>query len=148
GEELRAQINSSVIHHRSYESEVGSSENSNGYGFYFPDQRIPRRYHPLEFYDDGFTDWVHDFNGIEETEEISLYLDFHGNNTMSIEIEDGLEGKAEVYFIGKEVYMENRMITGTAYLDFSNYSDNYTIETFIYREEKLVNHTLKLGNEL
>ncbi|MGM0405949.1 MAG: clostripain-related cysteine peptidase [Thermoplasmatota archaeon] len=147
GKELRAQINSSVIHHQSYNSEVGSSENSNGYGFYFPEYRIPSRYHSLDFYEDGFSDWLYDFNGIEEIEEISLYLDFHGNNTMSIEIDDGLVGRADVYFIGDEIHRKNSKIAGETYLDLSTYSDIFSIETFIYREDKLGNHTMTLSNE-
>ncbi len=148
GEKLRAQINSSVICHRSYDSDFVSSENSNGYGFYFPRYRIPSRYHHLDFYDDGFTDWVDDFNGIEVIEETSLHLDFHENNTMSIEIEEGLDGRADVYLIGDEIHRKNSTVTCEIYFDLSTYSDNFLIETFIYREDKLVNHTVTFRNEL
>ncbi len=149
GKELRSQINYSVIHHRSYSSYIGSSEDSNGYGFYFPDHRISSRYHFLDFYDNDFADWVYYFNSIQEIEEISFYLDFHENGTLSIELEEYVDGDiAKVYFVGDEAGIENSTVTNETYVALPSYSEDYSIETFIYREEKLVNHTIRYSNEL
>ncbi|MFO7792341.1 MAG: clostripain-related cysteine peptidase [Candidatus Saliniplasma sp.] len=149
GRQLRTQINSSVIHHNNYDSDVGSSMNSNGYGFYFSENRIADRYHSLDFYENDFTSWVEHFNSVKVKEEVLVDIEVHKNNTVSIEVVEHLDADmVDVYFIGEEMHMESTTIGEVNYLELPSSSDDYLIETFIYWEDNLLNHTTIKSNEL